>query len=113
MKFKNFLFLFFLISFILPNYVKSDDCKNFEDKVLNITTPEGKIVSAGEQPKYDLGLFFQQSFDYKENKIIIKRDSKNYPVLKFSLFERELKPNSSIITIDNLDLSKKNRYRNF
>ena len=107
MKFKNFLFLFFLISFILPNYVKSDECKNFEDKVLNITTPEGKIVSAGEKPKYDLGLFFQQSFDYKENKIIIKRDINNYPVLKFSLFERDLKPNTSIITIDNLDLSKK------
>ena len=107
MKFKNFLFLFFLISFILPNYVKSDECKNFEDKVLNITTPEGKIVSAGEKPKYDLGLFFQQSFDYKENKIIIKRDINNYPVLKFSLFERDLKPNISIITIDNLDLSKK------
>ena len=107
MKFKNFLFLFFLISFILPNYVKSDECKNFEDKVLNITTPEGKIVSAGEKPKYDLGLFFQQSFDYKENKIIIKRDTNNYPVLKFSLFERDLKPNISIITIDNLDLSKK------
>ena len=107
MKFKNFLFLFFLISLILPNYVKSDECKNFEDKVLNITTPEGKIVSAGEKPKYDLGLFFQQSFDYKENKIIIKRDINNYPVLKFSLFERDLKPNTSIITIDNLDLSKK------
>ena len=107
MKFKNFLFLFFLISFILPNYVKSDECKNFEDKVLNITTPEGKIVSAGEKPKYDLGLFFQQSFDYKENKIIIKRDINNYPVLKFSLFERDLKPNTSIITLDNLDLSKK------
>jgi len=107
MKFKNFLLLFFLISLILPNYVKSDECKNFEDKVLNITTPEGKIVSAGEKPKYDLGLFFQQSFDYKENKIIIKRDTNNYPVLKFSLFERDLKPNISIITIDNLDLSKK------
>jgi len=107
MKFKNFLLLFFLISLILPNYVKSDECKNFEDKVLNITTPEGKIVSAGEKPKYDLGLFFQQSFDYKENKIIIKRDINNYPVLKFSLFERDLKPNTSIITIDNLDLSKK------
>ena len=107
MKLKNFLFLFFLMSLILPNYVKSDECKNFEDKVLNITTPEGKIVSAGEKPKYDLGLFFQQSFDYKENKIIIKRDINNYPVLKFSLFERDLKPNTSIITIDNLDLSKK------
>ena len=107
MKFKNFLLLFFLISLILPNYLKSDECKNFEDKVLNITTPEGKIVSAGEKPKYDLGLFFQQSFDYKENKIIIKRDINNYPVLKFSLFERDLKPNTSIITIDNLDLSKK------
>jgi hypothetical protein len=107
MKFKNFLLLFFLISLILPNYLKSDECKNFEDKVLNITTPEGKIVSAGEKPKYDLGLFFQQNFDYKKNKIIIKRDLNNYPVLKFSLFERDLKPNTSIITIDNLDLSKK------
>ena len=107
MKFKKFLFIFFLISFILPNYGKSDECKNFEDKVLNITTPEGKIVSAGEKFKYDLGLFFQQRFDYKENKIIIKRDINNYPVLKFSLFEREIKPNTSIITIDNLDLSKK------
>ena len=61
MKFKNFLFLFFLISFILPNYVKSDECKNFEDKVLNITTPEGKIVSAGEKPKYDLGFSFSKA----------------------------------------------------
>ena len=82
MKFKNFLLIFFLISLILPNYVKSDECKNFEDKVLEIPYPEDGLVTDGQQPRNDLGIYFHKTYDYEKNKIVIKRNQDGYPIVK-------------------------------
>ena len=83
----------------------ADECKNFEDKVLAIPMPQVGMVTDGQQPKYDLGLFFHQDYNYEKDQIIIKRDSNNYPILKFSFVERNLLSNTSIIKIDNNDAS--------
>ena len=83
----------------------ADECKNFEDKVLAIPMPQVGMVTDGQQPKYDLGLFFHQDYNYEKDQIIIKRDSNNYPILKFSFIERNLLSNTSIIKIDNNDAS--------
>ena len=105
MKFKNFLLLFFLISLILPNYVKSDECKNFEDKVLEIPYPEDGLVTDGQQPRNDLGIYFHKTYDYEANKLIIKRDQKNYPIVKISFIEKKINQLSSIISLNSVDLS--------
>jgi len=108
MKLKNFLFLFFLMCFILPNYVKSDECKNFQDKVLEIPYPEDGLVTDGQQPKNDLGIYFHKTYDYKQNKITIKRNENNHPIVKISLIEKNIKPSSLITSINDINLSKIN-----
>ena len=57
----------------------------------------------------DPGIHF--SFEWsKDNKIIIKRDDNNFPIVKFSLFDnKNFIPNKTVIKkIDNKDLSKLN-----
>ena len=84
----------------------ADECKNFEDKVLAIPMPEDGIVTDGQQPQNNLGLFFQERYDYQNDKILIKRNKENYPILKFSFIEKDLRPLTSILKINNTDLSK-------
>ena len=36
----------------------------------------------------------------------IKRDDKNYPIIKFSFVERKIKPSTSLIKINDFDLSQ-------
>ncbi len=84
----------------------ASECENFEDKVLSIPYPENGMVTAGEQARNDLGIFFHQEYDYDKDVIKIKRDKNNYPILKFSFFEKNLEPSSSIIKIDEQDISK-------
>jgi hypothetical protein len=106
MKFKNFLLIFFLISLILPNYVKSDECKNFEDKVLEIPYPEDGLVTDGQQPRNNLGIYFHKTYDYEKNKIVIKRNQDGYPIVKISLLQKNIKPLSLITSINGANLSK-------
>lgn len=106
MDVKFFKYLLFVICFLYPQQIVADECKNFDDKVLSIPYPDDGIVTAGEQARNDLGIFFKQDYDYDKDLIKIKRDKNNYPILKFSFFEKNLKPNTSIIKIDDLDLSK-------
>ena len=103
----NFLrFLIILLFLFSNNLLIADECKNFEDKVLSIPIPEDRMVTDGQQPKFDLGLFFHQNYDYQKDKIIIKRDLDNYPILKFSFVQRDLLSNTPIIKIDDNDTSK-------
>jgi len=103
---KFFKYLLFIFCFLYPQQIVADECKNFDDKVLSIPYPDDGMVTAGEQARNDLGIFFKQDYDYDKDLIKIKRDKNNYPILKFSFFEKNLKPNTSIIKIDGLDLSK-------
>ena len=74
-----------ILIYLILGVSVADECKNFEDKVLAIPMPEVGMVTDGQQPKYDLGLFFFQDYNYEKDQIIIKRDSNNYPILKFHL----------------------------
>ena len=86
MSYLKFLVIIFFLFY--NNLLIADECKNFDEKVLSIPLPENGMVTDGQQPKYDLGLFFHQDYDYKNDKILIKRDQNNHPILKFSFVER-------------------------
>ena len=103
---KFFKYLFIVIYLLWSQQLAASECENFEDKVLSIPYPENGMVTAGEQAKNDLGIFFHQEFDYDKDVIKIRRDKNNYPILKFSFFEKNLEPGTSIIKIDEQDLSK-------
>jgi hypothetical protein len=50
-------------------------------------------------------LFFHQDYDYKQDKILIKRDANNLPILKFSFIEKDIEPNTPIVKINDNDSS--------
>ena len=104
----NFLRYFFIIIIfflkIFPSY--SDECKRFIDTVLEIPEPKEGLVTDGQQPRKDLGLFYYKEYDFDRNIIKIKRDKNNYPILKISFINSQISPNSSIVAINNIDLSK-------
>ena len=59
------------------------------------------------EERNDVGIFFDFKWDEDSKKIIIKRDNENYPIVRFSLFnKKEIKQGSSIETIEGTDLSK-------
>jgi hypothetical protein len=58
------------------------------------------------EERNDIGIFFDFEWSSKLKKIIIKRDKENYPVIRFSLFDKKNLKNGSIIKkIGSLDLS--------
>jgi len=101
------LMRFFIIIFIfLVSFsTLADECKNFENKVLAIPPPIEGLVTDGQQEKNDLGLFFHKEYVFEDNIIKIKRDKNNYPVLKISFIEDAIPHQSSIISINENDLS--------
>lgn len=104
MKLKLIVLYFFFIFF----KVYADECKNFEEKVLSIPTPANGIVTDGQQPKYDTGIYFIKKFSYETNKLELERDENNYPILRISFFEERLVPGKHIQSINNNDLSNLN-----
>ena len=52
-------------------------------------------------------VFFHHNYDFDTNNLIFLRDENNYPIVKFSFSERNIKPLSSIKKIDDYDLAEK------
>ena len=100
-KYKLIIFLIFLSFNAL-----ADECKNFEDKVMSIPFPENGIVSDGQQPRYDTGIYFLKNFDYTKNKVIIERNKNNFPILRISFFNDDIKSEQAIQKINDKDLLK-------
>ena len=60
-----------------------------------------------QETRYDIGLFYDFSWDHNKKQIIIKRDKENYPVIRFSLFDKKNFPQGiSVQKYNDLDLSK-------
>ena len=60
-----------------------------------------------QKTRSDIGLFFDFAWDKNNKQIIIKRDKKNYPVIRFSLFDKKNFPQGvSVFRYNNIDLSK-------
>ena len=54
----------------------------------------------------DIGIHYEFEWNEKNEKIIIKRNENNYPIIRFSLFEKnKLKPGDVIVQLDSIDLS--------
>jgi len=58
------------------------------------------------EERNDIGIFFDFEWSSKLQKIIIKRDKNNYPVIRFSLFDKTNLKNGSVIKkLNSVDLS--------
>ena len=57
------------------------------------------------EERNDIGIFFDFEWKPKLQKTIIKRDENNYPIMRYSLFDKtNLKKGSIIKKIESLDL---------
>ena len=55
----------------------------------------------------DIGVFYDFTFDYQKKIIKIKRNENNYPIVRFSLFNKKnLKPGNVVTNYNDIDLSK-------
>ena len=102
----NLRYFLILFSIFFIQVAIGDECKNFEDKVLAIPYPEDGYVTDGQQPREDIGIFLQKEYDFKNDEIKIRRDGKNYPIVKFSFVEKRIKPLTSLFEINDFDLSQ-------
>lgn len=111
-KIHNKIFIIsFLLSLILNNFAFSSQICDSEI-IENINK---NIKEKGSMPRFeyndernDSGIFYDFEWDSTKEEIIVKRDIENYPILRFSLFEKKnLIPGTTAIKLfNNIDLSE-------
>ena len=101
----KFLLLLFL-SVVLPDFFQAKaDEEEFNNKII-----ENYSEIIGQYPfqerRNDIGIFYDFAWDKNNKKIIIKRDSQNLPIIRFSLFNKDIQPGVSIKKYNDTDLSQ-------
>ena len=108
MKLIQYVFcIFFSLVFCSNNSSAnvSDITEEFNNLILNYHDLDYPYL----EERNDIGIFYDFAYNEKLNKVIIKRNNKNYPILRFSLFnKKDLKPGDVVIKYNNIDLSKLN-----
>ncbi len=102
MKYKN-LIIFFFSFFILVFNVNADPTEEFNKK---IEEKYNEIIGLYpfQERRNDIGVFYDFAWN-KENKIItIKRDKQNYPIIRFSLFNKDVQQGASVKKYNNINL---------
>ena len=111
---QSFFYLIILLVLLAFSYNSSKASEEICDSEIisniqkNIKDHNYEPLFSYNEDRDDIGLFFDFDWDIETNKIIIKRDNKNYPIVRFSFFEKEkIIPNkTSIKSINGKDLSK-------
>jgi hypothetical protein len=117
-----------LISLILPIFfsilyqvnVNANECDEGSWNQILLDNKDYHYETPFLKERNDIGIFFDFEWNSKLKKIIIKRNKDNYPITRFSLFNKKDIKNGSVIkyfnnedpNVDNLDLdlSKLNDY---
>mgnify|MGYP005635448689 FL=1 len=99
--------LLILFSFILYLSNSYAEILQQEDKFNNLILQNHDFKYSYLESRNDIGVFYDFFYDKKQNKILIKRDKKNYPIVRFSLFNfKQIKHGDSVTKFNKLDLSK-------
>ena len=110
---------FLVITFLIiisssSNSYANEICDSFviDNLNKNIINQEYDPVVEYNEIRNDSGIFFDEQWNEKEQKVVIKRNKNNFPIIKFSLFELDkFKLGKSAIKFFNGDdLSKLNDY---
>ena len=103
-----------LISFILPilfsvlflTNANSNECDEGSWNQIILDKKDYHKETPFLEERNDIGIFFDFKWDSETQKIIIKRDKNNYPIIRFSLFDKtNLKSGTTIKKIIGVDLS--------
>jgi len=94
------LLIFFLLNL---NVSSADEGDEFNNIIMNI----GDYNFSYIESRNDIGVFYEFSWDSKKRIIQIKRDTNNYPIVRFSLFDKKnILPGTIIKKYNDIDLSK-------
>ena len=104
---KNIIFYTFLLSLAFLNTNSYSDERICENNLIDHIIKFGERNFEYNELRNDAGIHFAYDWNRKNNKIIIKRDKNNYPIIRYSLFDnKNFIPNKTIVKkIDNVDLS--------
>ena len=105
MLFKRLIILLFTSLFFWSNHilVQANEGEAFNEKLIG----KDNYVYPYLETRNDAGIFYDFSWNTKEKSIYIKRNENNYPVVRFSLFNKDsILPGTAIKSFNDIDLSK-------
>ena len=114
MKIKKFIkiiiFYAFLLSLSFLNTNSYSDERICENNLIDHIIKFGERNFEYNELRNDAGIHFAYDWDRKNNKIIVKRDKNNYPIIRYSLFDnKNFIPNKTVVKkINSIDLSSLN-----
>jgi len=100
-RFFILLFVSTIISNILP-------AQSVVEKEFNNRIYQSNVIKSYpfQETRKDIGLFYDFAWDKNNKQIIIKRDKNNYPIVRFSLFDKKNFPQGiSVLKYNDIDLS--------
>ena len=99
------ILFFFSFSISISNSDIIEVTNEFNDLILKKHTLDYPYLEV----RNDIGVFYDFSYDEKLNEIKVKRDKNNYPIVRFSLFnKKDIKPGNIVLKYNEKDLSKIN-----
>ena len=107
-KYKVFLFIFLSLVSSHLFQAKAELTEVEKEFIGKINENYTEII--GQYPfqerRNDIGIFYDFAWDKNNKKIIIKRDNQNLPIIRFSLFNKDIQPGVSIKKYNDTDLSQ-------
>ena len=85
---------------------KLTTCELFEQAILERNLDE--FFYPFEEKRNDVGIFYDYLWDSENRYISIKRDENNYPIVRFSLFNKKVLPGQAVKIFNGIDLSNNN-----
>ena len=103
-KYKFLLLLF--LSVVLPDFFQAKaDIEEFNNKISeNYTEIIGQYPF--QERRNDIGIFYDFAWDKNNKKIIISRDDQNLPIIRFSLFNKDIQQGVSIKKYNDIFLAQ-------
>ena len=106
MKFYKIIFYFFLL-FIFSVNNSYSNITAIEEKFNNLILNNHSFEYPYLENRHDIGIFYDFTYNEELNKIIIKRDANNFPIVRFSLFNtKDIKQGDIVKKYNDFDLSK-------
>ena len=103
MKFFKYLFTIFLSFIMFLNISKADVGSDFNNL---INEKHDFTEYPYSESRNDVGIFYEFAFDFNNKIIKIKRDKNNFPIVRFSLFEKQnIIPGDVIVSFNKINLS--------
>ena len=101
-------FLFATFSFgLTPLFAQIEECDNLNKALIKY----GVAKFNYHENRNDIGVFYDFKWDSKNKIIIVKRNNDDYPIVRFSLFDKKnILPGTIIKTFNGVDLSGINDY---